>query len=447
MSTSARSSSEVEPVSAPSTSALRPPRELAALDLPCRSDLVIAAMTPSTLSGRAADVRARRSPLLAKTSTMPVAMVPVPTTPTVPDVVLELRLRVGRRRPVVGDHDRAVGRLVGVEAAAGLAAEHARGDHLLEDRRRRVQPVAALAVHRLEDLVRRVEADQVEQRQRAHRVAAAEAHRGVDVLARGVAALVHRDRVVEVAEQQRVGDEAGLVAADDRGLAEASAISVLTSSSTCGLGDHGADDLDEVLHRRRVEEVHADDPAGPGVGGRDLGDRERSRCSWRGSSSGPTIASSWRKSAFLISSDSTTASTTRSAAATVLERRCVKVIRPSSSACSASVSFSALHRAGGRVLEVLAAAVQRVVVLLDADDGEPVAGEDLGDAGTHGAQADHADRREGAGLCGRGGRCRHAAHRGTRPAGWLWRSSLTSNLTIQSVPPGRSTPLAVDSRP
>ena len=88
---------------------------------------------------------------------------------------------------VVGDHDRAVGRLVGVEAAAGLAAEQAGGDHLLEDRRRRVQPVAALLVHRVEDLVRRVEADQVEQRQRAHRVAAAEAHRGVDVLAGGVA--------------------------------------------------------------------------------------------------------------------------------------------------------------------------------------------------------------------------------------------------------------------
>ena len=32
-----------------------------------------------------------------------------------------------------------------------------------------------------------------------------------------------------------------------------------------GLGDHGADDLDELLHRRRVEEVQADDPAGMGV--------------------------------------------------------------------------------------------------------------------------------------------------------------------------------------
>ena len=88
-----------------------------------------------------------------------------------------------------------------------------------------------------------------------------------------------------------------------------------------------------------------------------------------------------------------------------------------------------LHRAAGRVLEVLPAAGQRVLVLLDPDDRVTVAGEHLGDAGTHGAQADHADRGEGAGLCGRGGgRGRHAAHARTRPAPWLWRSSLTSNL-------------------
>ena len=134
----------------------------------------------------------------------------------------------------------------------------------------RVQPVAALLVHRLEDLVRRVQADQVEQRQRTHRVAAAEAHRGVDVLAGGVAALVHRGGVVEVAEEQGVGDEAGPVAADDGVLAQPrdQRFDVLDDVR---LGDDGPDDLDEALHRRRVEEVHADDPAG--VGGR----RSRSR--------------------------------------------------------------------------------------------------------------------------------------------------------------------------
>jgi hypothetical protein len=61
----------------------------------------------------------------------------------------------------------------------------------------------------------------------------------------------------------------------------------------------------------------------------------------------PTIASSWRKSAFLVSSDSTTASTTRSAAATS-SSEVLKVILSISSACSGSVSFS---RFTARVVE------------------------------------------------------------------------------------------------
>ena len=137
-----------------------------------------------------------------------------------------------------------------------------------------MEPVAALAVHRLEDLVRRVQADQVEQRQRSHWVAAPEAHRGVDVLARGVVALEHRDRVVEVAEEQRVGDESRLVTGDDRRLAD-----LLHERGDVlehvGRGDDGADHLDQVLHRRGVEEVDADHATGVVVGGADLGDRQR----------------------------------------------------------------------------------------------------------------------------------------------------------------------------
>ena len=141
---------------------------------------------------------------------------------------------LARRRLGVGDDDRAVGGLVGVEAAPGLAAEQPGGDHLLEDRRRSVQPVAALPVHRVEDLVRRVEPDQVEQRERPHRVAAAEPHRRVDVLAGRVVALVHRDRVVEIAEQQRVGDEAGLVADRATGFLSSLRARSCTSSTTSG---------------------------------------------------------------------------------------------------------------------------------------------------------------------------------------------------------------------
>ena len=53
--------------------------------------------------------------------------------------------------------------------------------------------------------------------------------------------------------------------------------------------------------------------------------------------------------------------------------------------------LAALDRAVGGVLDVLAAALEGLLGQLDADDLVAVAGEDLGDAGTHGAQADHAD--------------------------------------------------------
>ncbi len=189
---------------------------------------------------------------------------------------LHTRGRSTRGRVRVG-HDRRRARLlVGVEPPAALAPEHPRADHLLDDRARGVQAVAALLVHRVEDLVGGVEADEVEQREGAHRVAAAEAHRRVEVLARGVAALEHRHRVVQVAEEQRVGDEAGLVADDDRLLAQPLRECLDVLEDVIG-GDDRADHLDELLHGRRVEEVHADDALG--VRGRDgdLGDRQRRR--------------------------------------------------------------------------------------------------------------------------------------------------------------------------
>ena len=185
MSTSFRSSSDVVPVSRSRTSALADSSSLPRW-IALSSDFSIVARTPSTLACERPTYRTSY-PLLAKTSTMPVAIVPVPTTPTSLMSWRSCGWSSSDGVSASGDDRGAVDVLVGVEAAAGLAAEHPGGDHLLEDRRRRVQPVAALAVHRLEDLVRRVEADQVEQRERAHRVAAAEPHRGVDVLAGGVA--------------------------------------------------------------------------------------------------------------------------------------------------------------------------------------------------------------------------------------------------------------------
>ena len=269
---SARSSSEVDPVSRPSTSSRADSSSLPRW-MALSSERSMVSRTPFDLGVGAADVQ-HVVPGLGEDLDDARGHRAGADDADPADVAAQPRLVVGRRGQVVGHDLRAVGRLVGVEAAAGLPAEQARGDHLLEDRRRRVQAVAALLVHRVEDLVRRVETDQVEQRQRAHRVAAAVAHRRVDVLAGGVVGLVHRDRVVEVAEQQRVGDEAGPVAADDRALAHAGE-QALHVGQHLGLGHHGPDHLDQPLHGRGVEEVHADHAARAGVGGGDLGDRER----------------------------------------------------------------------------------------------------------------------------------------------------------------------------
>src|ERR1035437_8556036 len=62
--------------------------------------------------------------------------------PTLVDAALGGRLGVG-------DDLRAAGLVVGVEAAAGLAALEPAGDHLLDDRARRLQPVTSLLVHRV----------------------------------------------------------------------------------------------------------------------------------------------------------------------------------------------------------------------------------------------------------------------------------------------------------
>ena len=69
----------------------------------------------------------------------------------------------------------------------------------------------------------------------------------------------------------------------------------------------------------------------------------------------------------------------------------VSVSRSKMPCCSASVELAAADRAAGRVLDVAPSARHLLVGLLDADDVEPVAGKDFGDAGAHRAEADDAD--------------------------------------------------------
>ena len=127
--------------------------------------------------------------------------------------------------------------------------------------------------------------------------------------------------------------------------------------------------------------------------------------------SGFTIASRSRKIDFLISIDSTTASTTKSASARSF-MLVVKVTATDQCLLVLLAQLAARHGATRGVLEVLAAALEALVVDLDADHGEAVAGEDLGDAGAHRAEPDDADRGELAGRrrCFGGG-------------GWSWGAS------------------------
>ncbi len=116
-----------------------------------------------------------------------------------------------------------IGTVIGVlvEPAAGLAAEQTGFDHPRQQRRRGVQRFLELLVQALGDGERRVEADQVGQVQRAHRVAAALDHAGVDVFGRGEPRLHHPDRRQQVRDQQRVDHEPGAVLAADHPLVRA----------------------------------------------------------------------------------------------------------------------------------------------------------------------------------------------------------------------------------
>ncbi len=102
---------------------------------------------------------------------------------------------------------------------------------------------------------------------------AAEPHGRIDVLTGGVVGLQHPHGIVEVAEQQGVGDEAGPVPGDNGGLADLRD-QHLKIRQHRRVRHHRTDDLYKAHHRRRVEPVGADDPRGPGRAGGQLGDRQ-----------------------------------------------------------------------------------------------------------------------------------------------------------------------------
>src|SRR5512132_2130231 len=86
-----------------------------------------------------------------------------------------------------------------VEAAQRLATEPARSDVLAQQRTRPVLVVAELAMQHLGDRQARIEADQIGQLERTHRVIEAELDAGVDVR-RGAEALV--EAIASLVEQR-----------------------------------------------------------------------------------------------------------------------------------------------------------------------------------------------------------------------------------------------------
>ena len=171
-------------------------------------------------------------------------------------------------------HHRLVARVV-VEALAGLAPVPAGGQHLAQRRRLGEAALAELVEHHVADRAHGVEAHEVGERERAHRVPGAGLHRLVDLGDRADPLLVGADRVEHVRHEQAVDDEARLV------LGRHAELAVLSRELHAGLerlvgGGHAADDLHELHHLGGVEVVQAEEALRP-RGGRGLVDHRQRR--------------------------------------------------------------------------------------------------------------------------------------------------------------------------
>ena len=250
-----------------------------------------------------------------------------------------------------------------------------------------MQPVTGLRMHRLENLERGVEPDQVEQRQRSHRKAATGPHGGVEVLPARESGAVHPHRGVEVAEQQGVRDEPGAVVDDDRRLAEP-ARQRRHGVHGVGVAHHGADHLDELQDGRRVEEVHAHDAIRSAGARGDRGDRQR-----RGVGGEHCV-----RPAHLVGGVEDGLLEVHPLGNRLDHEVDVGQVLHGGRERDEAVQRlpvcraepAATDRALGGPLEVPAAPLQRVLGRLDTDDAQPGLGEHLDDARAHRAEPDDA---------------------------------------------------------
>src|SRR4051812_26732265 len=149
-----------------------------------------------------------------------------------------------------------------VEPAPRLAPVVARRHHLPQRGRRREALLPVLVEHDVADRLEGVEAHEVTQRERAHRVVGPRFHGSVDLLDRAHALLVGPDSVEEERHEEPVDDEAGLVLGLDRELAELLAV-VEPGLEGLVAGGHGANHLEQRHDLHRIEEVEADEAIRP----------------------------------------------------------------------------------------------------------------------------------------------------------------------------------------
>src|SRR4029077_11856326 len=127
-------------------------------------------------------------------------------------------------------------------------------------------------VHHVGDVVRRVETNEVQQRERPHGVAAAQLNGIVDVGSRAHTLFIGADGIEQVRHQQPVYDEPGLVASADWNFAQFFGELVSGVIDLVSRGD-GAHYFDQFHQRHGIEKVQADETLRAFGGGQKLGNR------------------------------------------------------------------------------------------------------------------------------------------------------------------------------
>src|SRR6478609_2242059 len=205
---------------------------------------------------------------------------PEPMTPKTASTPPATRLRATTRATLIrtprscGERSACAVRVV-VEPSAGLLPEMTGRDEVAQDLGRS-EARAELLLQVLGDREAHVEADEVAETQRPHRMSVAELHRPVDVGGRGHSLLEHASGLEPEQDPEPARREAGDVLDDDRLLAERDG-ELARTLDDAGIRGPSAYDLDQGHGEGRVEEVHSDDPPASGEVAGDGTDGERAR--------------------------------------------------------------------------------------------------------------------------------------------------------------------------